>query len=71
MAGQRRYDFCVVFTMSFCVLESKQTYINSPFQVVDISYTGSGKLVGSVDRASSQQLQIWFSEHFSAPKLAA
>ena len=28
-------------------------------------------IVGSTDRASSQQLQIWFSEHFFAPKLAA
>ena len=28
-------------------------------------------LVGSTDRASSQQLQMWFSEHFFAPKLAA
>ena len=27
--------------------------------------------VGSTDRASSQQLQLWFSEHFFAPKLAA
>ena len=26
---------------------------------------------GSTDRASSQQLQIWFSEHFVVPKLAA
>ena len=28
------------------------------------------KIVGSTDRASSQQLQMWFSEHFLAPKLA-
>ena len=28
-------------------------------------------IVGSTDRASSQQLQMWFSEHFFAPKLAA
>ena len=27
--------------------------------------------VGSMDRESSQQLQMWFSEHFFAPKLAA
>ena len=27
--------------------------------------------VGSIDRESSQQLQMWFSEHFFAPKLAA
>ena len=27
--------------------------------------------VGSMDRGSSQQLQMWFSEHFFAPKLAA
>ena len=26
--------------------------------------------VGSMDQESSQQLQMWFSEHFSAPKLA-
>ena len=29
------------------------------------------QFVGSTDRASSQQLQMWFSEHFFAPKLAA
>ena len=28
-------------------------------------------LVGSSDRASSQQFQMWFSEHIFAPKLAA
>ena len=28
-------------------------------------------IVGSMDRESSQQLQMWFSEHFFAPKLAA
>ena len=28
-------------------------------------------VVGSMDRESSQQLQMWFSEHFFAPKLAA
>ena len=27
-------------------------------------------IVGSMDQESSQQLQIWFSEHFFAPKLA-
>ena len=27
-------------------------------------------LVGSMDRESSQQLKMWFSEHFFAPKLA-
>ena len=27
-------------------------------------------LVGSMDQESSQQLQMWFSEHFFAPKLA-
>ena len=27
--------------------------------------------VGSMDRESSQQLHMWFSEHFFAPKLAA
>ena len=26
--------------------------------------------VGSMDQKSSQQLQMWFSEHFFAPKLA-
>ena len=28
-------------------------------------------LVGSMNRESSQQLQMWFSEHFFTPKLAA
>ena len=28
-------------------------------------------IVGSMDRESSQQLQMWFSKHFFAPKLAA
>ena len=28
------------------------------------------KIVGSMDQESSQQLQMWFSEHFFAPKLA-
>ena len=27
--------------------------------------------VGSMDQESSQQLQMWFSEHFFAPKLVA
>ena len=27
MADQERSDFCVVFTMSFCTIESKQTLI--------------------------------------------
>ena len=27
-------------------------------------------IVGSMDQESSQQLQMWFSEHFFAPKLA-
>ena len=27
-------------------------------------------LVGSMDQEPSQQLQMWFSEHFIAPKLA-
>ena len=30
-----------------------------------------GVLVGSMDRGSSQQLQMWFSEHVFVPKLAA
>ena len=28
-------------------------------------------IVGSMDRELSQQLQMWFSEHFLAPKFAA
>ena len=28
------------------------------------------EIVGSMDQESSQQLQMWFSEHFFAPKLA-
>ena len=28
------------------------------------------EFVGSMDRESSQQLQMWFSEHFFAPKPA-
>ena len=28
MANQERYDFCVIFTMSLCALESKQTSIS-------------------------------------------
>ena len=31
----------------------------------------AGHFVGSTDRTSSQQLQIWFSGHFFAPKLTA
>ena len=27
-------------------------------------------VVGSIDQKSSQQLQMWFSEHFFMPKLA-
>ena len=27
-------------------------------------------IVGSMDQESSQQLQMWFSEHFFAPELA-
>ena len=34
-------------------------------------YFKNSSVVGSTDRASSQQLQIWFSEHFFAPELAA
>ena len=33
-------------------------------------YTHSAHFVSSTDRASSQQFQMWFSEHFFAPKLA-
>ena len=34
MADQEMSDFCVVFTISLCELESKQTSISSLFQVV-------------------------------------
>ena len=37
----------------------------------EIFKTTDTYIVGSADRASSQQLQMWFSEHFFAPKLAA
>ena len=30
----------------------------------------NNKIVGSMDQESSQQLQMWFFEHFFAPKLA-
>ena len=32
--------------------------------------TRSNDVVGSMDQGSSQQLQMWFSEHFFTPKLA-
>ena len=34
MADQERSDFCVVFTMSLCRLESKQTLIRLLFQPI-------------------------------------
>ena len=34
MAEQRRFDFCIVFTMSFCALELKQFLITLPFQII-------------------------------------
>ena len=36
-----------------------------------MSITVKRNFVASMDRESSQQLQMWFSEHFFAPKLAA
>ena len=34
------------------------------------SHVENQVFVGSMDQESSQQLQMWFSEHFFAPKLA-
>ena len=34
MVDQRMYDICVVFTMSLCPLELKQTLISLVFQVI-------------------------------------
>ena len=43
---QGRSDFCVVFTISLCALELKQTLISLVFQIIcfEIRYTGSEKL---------------------------
>ena len=41
------------------------TSVNEIWQCLAMAF------VGSMDRESSQQLQMWFSEHFFAPKLAA
>ena len=41
-------------------------HIGSPFTGILLMYY----VVGSMDQESSQQLQMWFSEHFFAPKLA-
>ena len=52
---------------------------NVPFQVVQskpeflkilIFFDLAFCIVGSMDQESSQQLQMWFSEHYFAPKLA-
>ena len=34
MVHQRRFECCVVFTMSLCALESYQTFTSSLFQVL-------------------------------------
>ena len=41
------------------------------FVVIWLRYCLKSDIVGSTDLESSQQLQMWFSEHFFAPKLAA
>ena len=47
MTDERRSEFCIVFTMSLCTLESKRMFINSLFKsnCFDIKYTGSEKLL--------------------------
>ena len=42
----------------------------SKFFIIGIHHKFERFIVGSMDRESSQQLQMWFSEHFFAPKLA-
>ena len=39
------------------------------FNLVSKLFRSFRYLVGSIDQESSQQLQMWFSEHFFAPKL--
>ena len=64
-------ECCVTFSgvklsiRSF-VLLSRLYFVSSNWATFDFN-----RLVGSMDRASSQQLQMWFSEHFFAPKVAA
>ena len=41
------------------------------FKSILLKFVSHGCFVGSMDRESSQQLQMWFSEHFFAPKLGA
>ena len=36
--------------------------------ILNLNYTlFAGRFVGSMDQESSQQLQMWFSDHFSRP----
>ena len=44
----------------------KKCFLRLRLPILVIKY-----VVGSMDRESSQQLQMWFSENFFAPKLAA
>ena len=43
---------------------------NESFSSVESVLTLPDLIVGSMDQESPRQLQMWFSEHFFAPKLA-
>ena len=51
-------------------LDIKKGFLACNFDYSVIQRLFENLFVGSMDRESSQQLQMWFSEHFFAPKLA-
>ena len=64
---QNNFIMSTIFVVFFAYLPSNRS--NS--FALKPSYYQSEVFVGSMDRESCQQLQMWFSEHFFAPKLAA
>ena len=56
-------DLSTIYFISFILVGVKLAFC--------IVVTVVTLFVGSMDRELSQQLQMWFSEHFFAPKLAA
>ena len=63
----------VIEGLNVCIAQLKQDKIKYIKRLNYYKRQSKNKIifVGSVDRESSQQLQMWFSEHFFAPKLAA
>ena len=57
------WSFLIPDTVLLCRDSWGLCLLQTHFEVWD-------KVVGSMDQESSQQLQIWFSEHVFAPKLA-